>query len=70
MTTQTIECWNCGQKLSIRTDKLATARCGNCQQMVLGEEKPKVQYQRTAKFLGFIIIRCIQVSTSIHTAFS
>lgn len=39
MESQVIECWNCGQSLSVSVSKLATARCGNCQQKVVMEEE-------------------------------
>lgn len=39
MQSQVIECWNCGQKLAISVNKLATARCGNCQQKVVMQEE-------------------------------
>lgn len=44
MSSVLIECWNCGQKLNIRTDKVALARCGNCQQMIVeGGSPPQPQ---------------------------
>ncbi len=51
MTTQSVECWNCGQVLSIRADKLETARCGSCQQMIVRQEQPeiKTEYRATAR---------------------
>jgi hypothetical protein len=43
MDSDIIECWNCGQKLRIRTDKIATAKCGNCQQMLVKQEPSKTE---------------------------
>lgn len=42
MSSAIVECWNCGQKLRINTDKLSMARCSNCQQPI---ERPT--YTRT-----------------------
>ena len=41
MSSIQVECWNCGLKLQVKLDKLATARCGNCQQMIAKEEQPE-----------------------------
>lgn len=52
MNSVLVECWNCGQKLKIRADKLALARCGNCQQMVAKEDRPesKIEYQQRTEY--------------------
>ncbi len=42
MSSVQVECWNCGLKLSVVIEKLATARCGNCQQMIVREGQPEV----------------------------
>ncbi len=39
MSSVQVECWNCGLKFNVVIEKLATARCGNCQQTIAKEDQ-------------------------------
>ncbi len=49
MNSVLVECWNCRQKLNIDANRLATARCGKCRQMLVQQVR-EVQPQENKAY--------------------
>lgn len=49
MSVIQVECWNCGRNLRINADRLSTARCGNCQQLLVKPSQASADYRPVAR---------------------